>query len=64
MARDIRLKELPSKEVYIDINDLIIYLLLKLDNAQNDAQKKTYRELADKLSILRDKAHKGVGTNV
>ena len=63
MARDIRLKELPSKEVYVDINDLIIYLLLKLDDVSNDMQKKTYRELADKLTTLRDKAHK-VNTNV
>ena len=58
MTHNIRVVELPSKEVYVDINDLIIEYLLKADNAPNEIEKKVYRELANKLSTMRDKAHK------
>lgn len=62
MNHNVRVVELPSKEVYIDINDLIIELLVKADNASNEHEKKVYRELSEKLSTMRDKAHK-VGAN-
>jgi hypothetical protein len=58
MTHNIRVVELPSKEVYIDINDLIIEMLLKADSALNDAEKKVYRDMADRLSNMRDRAHK------
>lgn len=58
MSHSIRVVELPTKEVYLDINDLIIEYLLKADNAQNEIEKKVYRELADKLCAMRDRAHK------
>jgi len=58
MNHNIRVIEVSTKEVYIDINDLIIDLLLKMENAQNDSERKVYKELSDKLSSMRDKAHK------
>ena len=63
MTHNIRVVELPSKEVYVDINDLIIEFLLKATGASSEAEKKIYRELADKLSAVRDKAHK-VGPHI
>jgi len=61
MTHNIRVVELPTKEVYIDINDLIIEMLIKVDSALNEYEKKVYREMADRLSLIRDKAHKGKG---
>ena len=58
MTHNIRVVELPTKEVYIDINDLIIEMLIKVDHANNEYEKKVYREMADRLSLIRDKAHK------
>jgi uncharacterized protein YbjQ (UPF0145 family) len=62
LTHSVRVVELPSKEVYIDINDLIIEFLLKADSATNDHEKKVYRELSDRLSSMRDRAHK-LGAN-
>jgi len=58
MTHNVRVVELPSKEAYVDLNDLIIELLLKAENAVNESEKKVYKELADKLSSIRDRAHK------
>lgn len=58
MTHSVRVIELSSKEVYVDINDLIIEFLLKADDASSEQEKKVYRELADKMSSIRDKAHK------
>jgi uncharacterized protein YpiB (UPF0302 family) len=58
MNHGVRVIELPSKEVYVDVNDLIIELLLKVDRALNEHEKRAYKELSDKLSAIRDKAHK------
>jgi hypothetical protein len=58
MNNNIRLKELSDKEIYIDVNDLIIEMLLKADNANNESEKRVYKEIADRLSNIRNKAHK------
>jgi hypothetical protein len=58
MNHNIRVVELPSKEVYIDANDLIIELLIKANNSLSSVESKVYKELADRLSMMRDRAHK------
>jgi hypothetical protein len=63
MNHNIRVVELPSKEVYIDANDLIIELLIKANNSLSSVESKVYKELADRLSMMRDRAHKA-GVNV
>jgi hypothetical protein len=63
MNHNIRVVEIPSKEVYIDANDLIIELLIKANNTAVIAESKVYKELADRLSMMRDRAHKA-GVNV
>ena len=63
MSHSIRVVEIPSKEVYIDANDLIIELLIKANNSLSSAESKVYKELADRLSMMRDRAHKA-GVNV
>lgn len=63
MNHNIRVVELPSKEVYIDANDLIIELLIKANNTAIAAESKVYKELADRLSMMRDRAHRA-GVNL
>jgi type III secretion system FlhB-like substrate exporter len=62
LSHELRTTELPSKEVFINVNDLIIELLLKVEIATSEVEKKVYRDLADRLSHIRDKTHK-VGKN-
>jgi hypothetical protein len=58
MMHNVRAVELVTKEVYIDVNDLIIEFLSKADKANCEAEKKVYKELVDKLTSIRERAHK------
>jgi hypothetical protein len=55
----IRSIESNTTEVYVDVNDLIIELLLEVDKAQSEHEKKAYRSLISRLTEIRDKSHKG-----
>jgi hypothetical protein len=53
----VRTTEISDKEVYVDVNDLIIELLLEIDRSGVEAEKKAYRSLVARLTAIRDKAH-------
>lgn len=50
--------ESDTSEVFINVNDLIIELLLEVDKAQTEHEKKAYRALITRLSDIRDRGHK------
>lgn len=53
----IRTKEIDDKEVYIDVNDLMVELLRDLEKCATEAEKKVYQDIVNKLVELRKKAH-------
>jgi len=58
MIGKIRTIETQTTEVYVDINDLIIALLLEIDRRQSDLEKDVLRQLVTRLTEMRDKGHK------
>ncbi len=54
----VRVVEIKSNEVYIDVNDLIIELLLEADKATTEAEQRVLKSLANRLTSMRDRAHK------
>lgn len=58
MPGKIRTVEVSSTEVYVDVNDLIIELLVELDNSSSESEKKILRALVQKLTDIRNKGHK------
>ena len=57
MIGKVRTTEISDKEVYVDVNDLIIELLYEIDRSSVEAEKKAYRALVVRLTAIRDKAH-------
>lgn len=57
MIGKVRSTEVSDKEVYVDVNDLIIELLLEMDRCSTEAEQKVYRALVARLTSIRDKAH-------
>ena len=62
MIGKVRTVETQTAEVYVDVNDLIIELLLEVDRCQTDPEKDVYRSLVARLTEMRDKGHKKGGT--
>lgn len=58
MTHNVRVFETDSGEVYIDINDMVIHLLLEADSSDSEDKRNALKALANKLSDIRDKAHK------
>jgi len=58
MIGKVRSIETQTSEIYVDVNDLIIELLLEVDRCQTDTEKEAYRSLVARLTDIRDKAHK------
>lgn len=58
MPNKIRTVEISSTEVYVDVNDLIIELLVELDNSSSEQEKKILRSLVNRLTDIRNKGHK------
>jgi hypothetical protein len=54
----IRVVELPSKEVFIDVNDLLIALLLKIEKTNSEVERKVIKDIIAGLTVIRDGAHK------
>jgi len=52
----IRTKESTTKEVYVNVNDLIIDLHLELKHAQNDSERVSILRIITKLTEIRDSA--------
>lgn len=50
----IRTAEAATQDVFVDINDLIIDLMMEAENADNDSERKVYRRLIEKLTALRN----------
>lgn len=61
MIGKVRSLEIQTQEVYIDVNDLIIELLLEIERCQTDSEKDAYRALVARLTDVRDKSHKRSG---
>lgn len=58
MPNKIRTVEISSTEVYVDVNDLIIELLVELDNSSSEQEKKILRALVNRLTEIRNKGHR------
>ena len=58
MIGKIRTLETQTSEVYVDVNDLIIELLLEVDRCESEPEKEAYRSLVTRLTEMRDKGHK------
>jgi len=63
MIGKVRTLETQTSEVYVDVNDLIIELLLEVDRCQTDPEKEAYRSLVSRLTEMRDKGHKRSSRN-
>jgi len=58
MKHKVRCVEVTDKEVFVDVNDLIIELMLKANKATSDIEKRVYTDLVETLSQIRSSAHK------
>lgn len=58
MKHEVRVVELPTKEVFVDVNDLIMEFFSKMESSGNEIEKKVYRDLIARLTSVRDRAHK------
>jgi hypothetical protein len=50
----IRTAEASTQDIFVDINDLIIDLMMEAENADNESERKVYRRLIEKLTTLRN----------
>jgi len=55
---NIRAKESATNDVYINVNDLIIELMVELSNVHSDAERSAINRIVARLTALRDKSHK------
>jgi len=53
----IRTTEATTKEVFIDANDLIIDLMLMVENAVTDGERKALKKVIQRLNELRKQGH-------
>ena len=53
----VRTTEAVIKEVFIDANDLMIELMLEVEKASNESEKKTLRRIIQKINELRKQGH-------
>ena len=53
----VRTTEAMTKEVFIDANDLMIELMLEVEKASNESEKKTLRRIIQKINELRKQGH-------
>ena len=53
----IRTTEATTKEVFIDANDLIIDLMLMVETATNEGEKKALKKVIQRLNDLRKQGH-------
>jgi hypothetical protein len=54
----IRTLEVNSSEVFVDVNDLLIELMLEADRCTSEPERKAYQALIHKLTEIRNKGHK------
>ena len=59
----IRTVEANTQEVYLDINDLVIWLLLEAEKSSNETERKVYKKVALKITEMRKKGHGISSTN-
>lgn len=57
MSDKIRTAEASTQDVFVDINDLIIDLMMEAEKTDSDAERKAYRKVIQKLTELRNKGH-------
>lgn len=53
---DIRTRESNTSDVFVNVNDLIIGLMVELERAP-DPEKPAIRRIISRLTALRDKSH-------
>ena len=53
----IRAVEAPTQDVFVDVNDLIIDLMMAAEEASNDNERRAYKKVIQKLTDVRNKAH-------
>jgi hypothetical protein len=53
----IRAKESSTNDIYINVNDLIIELMVELGKVHTDAEKSAINKIVARLTALRDKSH-------
>ncbi len=53
----IRTKEVSTKEVMANVNDLIIELMKDVNETSNEVERKVYKKVIQTLTYLRDRHH-------
>ena len=53
----LRTVEATTQEVYLDINDLVIWLLIEAEKTSTEAERKVYKKVALKITEMRKKGH-------
>lgn len=53
----VRTTEATTREVFVDINDLIIDLMLEVEKATSQDAKSAIKQLINKLTKLRNEGH-------
>jgi len=53
----LRVVESTTQEVFVDVNDLIIDLMLAAEASTNETERRTYKKVIQKLTDVRGKAH-------
>ncbi len=59
-SKDISVRgiELDNKDTYVNINDLIIYLMKRKSEINSNEESSAYEKIITKLITIREKAHK------
>ena len=57
MSNRIRTAEASTQDVYVDVNDLIIDLMMEAEKADNASEREAYKKIIQKLTDLRNNRH-------
>lgn len=55
MPDEIRTSEAPTQDVFVDVNDLIIDLMMAADKADNASEREAYKKVIKKLTDIRNR---------
>lgn len=53
----IRAVEAATQDVFVDVNDLIIDLMMAAEESNNEVERRAYKKIIQKLTDVRNKAH-------
>ena len=60
-AASVRTVESNTTDVYVDVNDLIIDLMLEAERSSSEIERTTLKRVINKLTKMRNRSHKRDG---